>query len=148
MAHLRWLFFQDTVWNMVDMMNSPDRPVPYIHAETVSHWSSERKYNTELPRRLGMIQNWTEDNINMYLLYLLKLLIINCVCVCVCVCVWVCVCACLSQEWEGWVPIKNKSTCSWVSHDQEVKMWSYRLNILQINIFLVLILLWTQEHVD
>ncbi len=95
MAHLRWLFFQDTVWNMVDMMNSPDRPVPYIHAETVSHWSSERKYNTELPRRLGMIQNWTEDDINMYLLYLLKLLIINCVCVCVCVCV------CLSQEWEG-----------------------------------------------
>jgi len=57
MTHLRWLFFQDTVWNIVDMMNSPDRPVPYIHAEMVSHWSSERKYNTELAMILGMIQN-------------------------------------------------------------------------------------------
>lgn len=38
-------------------MNSPDRPVPYIHAEMDSHWSSERKYNIELPRILGMIQN-------------------------------------------------------------------------------------------
>lgn len=57
-CYLKWLFFQETMWNTVETMKRAQSPTPYIHAVIFSQRSSESRWSRALPTMAGTMRNW------------------------------------------------------------------------------------------
>lgn len=57
-CYLKWLFFQEMMWNTVETMKRAQSPTPYIHAVIFSQRSSESRWRRALPTMAGTMRNW------------------------------------------------------------------------------------------
>lgn len=115
--------------------------LPLVIREEVQHWAAQDTGNDPELKRSQ----------NMYLLFLYFLNIISVYVLKQCLRAKTSLFESKTRPEEGWIRIKNKSSChesTWPESENVVLDYFLITFYEQVNIFMVLVLLWTQEHVD